>query len=115
MRGNTPSRNHSAARVEKRYKTFFLASACTSNGVMRVHILDVSRAGARLHGTFAVGIGDVLRIAFAGDQVAARVRWIKGDMFGTQFCSPLSQSAQTRIMSLLGISVHKPSGPYRVF
>lgn len=113
MHGNAPGRN-SSARAEKRYKTFFVASVCTANGTMRVHILDVSRAGARLHGTFAVGIGDVLQIAFDGDHVAARVQWINGGMFGTQFCSPLSPSALTRIMSLLGISVHQPPGRHRI-
>lgn len=75
-----------------------------------MHILDVSQAGARLHGNFSVDVGDILQIAFDGDEVAARVQWIKGDMFGTQFCFSLPASAEARVMNLLGIKVHKPTG-----
>ena len=102
MRGIVPAGNDCTARAEGRYKTFFPAFARTSSGTMRVHILDVSRAGARLHGTYAVEIKDILQIAFDGDQVAARVQWIRGEMFGTQFCCPLPKAAETRVMGLPG-------------
>ncbi|MFN7027920.1 MAG: PilZ domain-containing protein [Sphingopyxis sp.] len=98
-----PGRDHAAARIERRYKTFAPAMVRTSSGPMRVHILDVSRAGVRLHGAIAPGIGDIIHVAFDDDHVAARVRWTKGGMFGAEFCPPLYPSAVTRILSLLGI------------
>ncbi|MBA4306776.1 MAG: hypothetical protein C0429_08575 [Sphingopyxis sp.] len=90
----------SAARVERRHKTFFVAMVRISSGEMRVHILDMSRAGARLHGAFAVVVGDIVHLALGNDHVAARVRWTKGRMFGVEFCRSLDQALVTRILNL---------------
>jgi hypothetical protein len=77
-------------RVAKRVKVFQPAMLVADGRARRVHLLDVSAAGALVHAQEPVAKGAQVRVECAGVVRDAAVRWSEGKRFGLLFERQLS-------------------------
>jgi hypothetical protein len=87
-----------AARRDRRFKTFLPAAASTAGGgEHRVHVLDLSRSGARLHADTSFDPSDTLLLDLHGVKHSARVVWSRGKQIGVVFTMALTPDELRRI------------------
>lgn len=80
---------HHAQRAHPRHKLFQPAEVRTAGGAARVHLLDISPGGARLHAADGLAPGTRVVLHFAGERQSATVAWANGAKCGVRFCFPL--------------------------
>jgi hypothetical protein len=74
------------ARRDLRQKVFFPAAITSAElGTRRIHVLDLSSGGARLHVDFPLGIGESLIIEVLGEKHCAKVAWLNRKQVGVVF------------------------------
>jgi hypothetical protein len=80
-----------AARQERRLKVFFPATMIArEGGSRRVHVLDLSRGGARLHVGDAMAPDEVVVLDLFGSSHSAKVAWASAKQVGVRFIFGLS-------------------------
>lgn len=85
------SQNTPTAPRPPRAKVFQVATLMVGGADIRVHMLDVSTVGARIHGAGAFEVGAQVMLAWAGEGHLARIAWSRGGMAGVRFLFPLSK------------------------
>ena len=81
---------HDSARAYPRLKVFRPAEVRTSDGAVRVHLLDVSCGGAWIHAAVPLPVGTTLVLTCLGRRRTAEVAWVKESRCGIRFNSPLT-------------------------
>jgi len=77
---SSSERTRPSDRRERRMKTFFPATApCIEQGGRRVHILDLSRIGAKLYAEFALQLNECLVLDICGTKDNGHVVWATGN------------------------------------
>jgi hypothetical protein len=76
-------------RRTPRFKVFQPASLEHGDDRGRVHVLDISSEGARLHGDQPPPVGSYVALVCAGFTVRGRVVWSRERRFGVEFHFPL--------------------------
>ena len=89
-------------RAEPRLKVFRLGQARADGLPFRVHVLDVSKLGARLHASQAPGPGIRITLDCASVSASGTVRWVDARRFGIRFDKPLVQSELATIVATAG-------------
>jgi hypothetical protein len=90
MGGGLTSLGHlQRAREHSRHKTFQLAELRTRNGNIRVHILDISSGGVRLHAAAELEAGGKVLLVWNGQSRSAQVAWHRNHKYGLRFTIPL--------------------------
>jgi hypothetical protein len=83
--------NTRLARATPRLKVFELAEMRVGLITERVHVLDLSSAGALIHAATPPPVGATVQIECAGTTRLARVVRCDGARFGVQFMLPLTK------------------------
>lgn len=87
-------------RAYPRQKIFELAEAHTPLGATRVHVLDLSRGGAKLHfASRSPDIGATVVLNWAGRRRSGRVCWAGDRKCGICFSVPLSEDEVSELVS----------------
>jgi len=86
--GRAPSDQRDQAA--RRFKTFWPTEMRRVNEQHRVHVLNISRTGAKIHAREAMDINQTLEIVIGGERRGATVRWKLGQTFGIVFDEPIS-------------------------
>jgi hypothetical protein len=81
--------NAADSRSEPRMKVFRIGCAKAGGVQFKVHLLDVSPRGARLHGGQLPGPGARMTLACSTITTTAEVRWVDASRFGVRFDVPL--------------------------
>ncbi|MBA2920521.1 hypothetical protein GON01_02305 [Sphingomonas sp. MAH-20] len=89
-------------RAEPRLKVFRLGRARADGVPFKVHILDVSKLGARLHASQAPDLGIRITLDCASVSASGTVRWVDARRFGIRFDKPLVQSELATIVAADG-------------
>lgn len=84
-----PQRPELDGRGEPRLKVFKLGQAQADGDPFRVHLLDVSERGARLHANQAPDRGIRITLTCASVSASGTVRWVDASRFGIRFDKPL--------------------------
>lgn len=77
-------------RAFPRDKIFQPATLVAGVQSARVHMLDVSRGGAKIHIARAPDVGAPVLLAWAGQRRTAQVAWSAGNRCGLRFNVPLN-------------------------
>ena len=80
----------SDARPQPRRKIFQLGELTVGARTLRVHLLDVSEGGARLHCPAEVKAGDPAILRWQGQQWRGIIMWTSDDKCGVRFIAPLT-------------------------
>jgi len=72
-------------RVERRFKVFLPIIGENAGREYRLHLLDLSENGARLHGDAHAEIGDHISLWWNGRKYHGSVIWQRDRMFGLAF------------------------------
>ena len=88
-----------ARRAAKRVKIFQPAMLTADGRARRVHLLDVSAAGALVHAQEPVAKGALVRVECLGVVRDGDVRWSTGKRFGLLFDRTLSAEQVTMLAS----------------
>ena len=83
-------------RAVKRVKTFVVGELQRDDQAMRVHVLDVSTAGALVHARSAPSIGEGVHLTLGRHGDPGRIVWVDNDRFGIRFSPPLSAARLDR-------------------
>ncbi len=83
-------------QIARRFKTFWPTSMRTATDVNRVHVLNVSRTGAKIYGQQPIDANQTLEVEIGDQWYGASVRWRRGETFGSRYpimfykpvCSP---------------------------
>lgn len=81
-----------ARSIAPRRKTFTLAAVREGLIDHRVHILDISRSGARVHCTAALPLAGEIWLRCGDLAVPARVVWSEEGRHGLHFAHPISDA-----------------------
>ena len=95
MTAQTPT---DRARVHPRLKVFRPAEVHAHGRSLRVHLLDVSRGGARLHTTEALSPGATVVLICMHTRRVAQVAWTQGCRCGIRFGIPLAAEELAAIL-----------------
>ncbi|MBR0551752.1 PilZ domain-containing protein [Stakelama marina] len=95
---NREGKTLTVTRAAKRHKVFVPSKMLLHSGEERVHILDISQAGARTFGSFTAKVGDLVELTVGDEQVTARVRWVKDRTFGLEFDPEMDQAAIDQLL-----------------
>jgi hypothetical protein len=90
-----PQRN---GRAEQRLKVFRLGLADAGGAPFKVHLLDVSASGARLHTGTAPDRGIHVTLTCSSVSASGTVRWVDASRFGVRFDKPLVPSELATIL-----------------
>lgn len=82
-----------------RHKVFLPAEMQGLNGLSRVHLLNLSRTGALIHGERAPAPGAIVQLRCAAATWSVRVVWAQPQRFGVVHVTPL---APDTIRALVG-------------
>lgn len=85
--GGAPSDQREQAA--RRFKTFWPTEMRTVNEQHRVHVLNISRTGAKIHAREAMDTNQKMEIMIGGECRGATVRWKLGQTFGIVFDEPI--------------------------
>jgi hypothetical protein len=96
MASQRPDRD---GRAEPRLKVFKLGQAQTDGVAFKVHLLDVSEHGARLHASAAPARGIRITLTCASVRTSGMVRWVNARRFGIRFDKPLVESELATIVA----------------
>lgn len=80
------------ARTAKRLKVFEPAVLHHAGTTARIHLLDFSYTGARLHGAAPLQPGAIVHITCRTLLITARIAWVRGPKYGVTFLTPLRSS-----------------------
>ena len=94
-------------RAAAREKIFEPASLSLGTESMRVHMLDVSIGGAKLHCPAPLAIGASVVLAWAEEERVAHVAWIAGARCGLRFRIPLAAD-QIETLTRPALPRHRP-------
>lgn len=86
-------------RREPRHLCYLDASVKSETGSLSTHIVDISRAGARIATKNLVANGDRVKISLEGVARDAQVVWTKPSFGGVLFDEPLSRREMTAVLS----------------
>lgn len=102
-------------RAAVREKIFEPASLATGAKSVRVHLLDISTGGAKIHCPTPLSIGAAVVLAWAGEERVAYVAWSVGPRCGVRFRIPLTADRiETLIRPLVTATVqHAPPATAR--
>jgi len=87
-------------RAEPRLKVFKLGRAETAGLDFKVHLLDISRLGARLHASQAPDRGHRIRLTCSSVSTSGTVRWVDARRFGIRFDKPLVPAELATIVAV---------------
>ncbi|WP_242141139.1 PilZ domain-containing protein [Sphingomonas sp. TREG-RG-20F-R18-01] len=85
-------------RAARRYKIFkpgFFARKGTSSSI---HLLNISKSGAKAHAEQPPREGDRVMIECDFSLGEARVLWVSANRFGLQFVIPLSENSLAQVV-----------------
>lgn len=88
----SPSRER-RGQVARRFKTFWPTSLRTANEIRRVHVLNISRTGAKIHAQEPMDVNQALELAIGEEWHGALVRWRCGQTFGIAFETAISEAS----------------------
>jgi hypothetical protein len=71
--------------ADRRFKTFWPISLRTAAGTRRVHVLNISVSGAKLHAQQRLNPGETVEILLAGRWWGGIVKWSGGSNCGILF------------------------------
>ena len=77
-------------RAHPRQKIFQPAELRTADASTRVHMLDVSAGGARLHSALPLNVGADVVLLWCDQQRKAQVAWSRDQRCGIRFDVPLN-------------------------
>lgn len=80
------------ARTAKRLKVFEPGLLHCADATARIHLLDLSCTGARLHGAMPHPPGAIVRIECRNLLITAQIAWVRGSKYGVTFLTPLRSS-----------------------
>jgi hypothetical protein len=83
-------------------KVFKLGRAQADGASFKVHLLDVSQRGARLHASEAPDRGIHLELTCASVSTSGTVRWVDARRFGIRFDAALAPSELASILATSG-------------
>jgi hypothetical protein len=86
-------------RAEPRLKVFKLGVADAGGAPFKVHLLDVSASGARLHTGMAPDRGIQVTLTCSSISATGTVRWVDASRFGVRFDKPLVPSELATILA----------------
>lgn len=72
-------------KVARRFKAFSPTTLRTLDDETRVHILNISRTGAKLHGQSPVQPDQTIEVMIDDRWFGGTVRWRRGEIFGVAF------------------------------
>lgn len=81
------------ARPQARRKIFQLGELCLGDRSLRVHLLDVSEGGARLHCPTVLSVGTAVTLCWQQEHWRAVVVWAGSNKCGVRFIAPLALSS----------------------
>jgi hypothetical protein len=79
-----------SARAHPRFKLFQPTTMVNGSDQLRVHLLDLSANGARVHHAVPPARGAIVKLDCAGRMRSARVAWVAQSRFGVTFTMPLT-------------------------
>ena len=85
-------------RAEARQKVFRQGDALLGNSQIRVHLLDVSAYGTRLHSQLPLASGQQVTIDCRTVRIQGVVRWTNAQLAGVRFDAPLAGSELSTIV-----------------
>jgi hypothetical protein len=77
------------SRSQPRLKVFRLACAQAGGVQFKIHLLDISERGARIHAGEVPGRAVRITLACASVITKGEVRWVDASRFGLKFDEPL--------------------------
>jgi hypothetical protein len=86
-------------RTEPRLKVFKLGRAQAGGVQFKVHLIDVSARGARLHADEAPDRGIRIELTCSSVCASGMVRWVDARRFGIRFDMPLMPSELETILA----------------
>ena len=95
-------------RAEGRACLLLPASAEALSGHLRVNLLDVSRAGARLQGSRLPAVGKDVILRCAGIDTFGSVAWVSDDECGMHFDEPITLEELVRLRALSAAASRSP-------
>ena len=90
MPGRPAPRPPTEPRGAPRHKVFLPAQMDTPDGSSRVHLLNLSPAGALVHGEVLPRRGATVELSCGAQRWAARVVWAQNRRFGIVHAAPLA-------------------------
>lgn len=86
-------------RTPQRYKVFQPGTMAVGGVSHRIHFLDISEVGARLHSSEATPqVGELVSISCVMPLGQARVKWVKNAYFGVQFVATMAPTTVQAIV-----------------
>lgn len=89
----------SEPRPQARRKIFQLGELMVGGRILRVHLLDVSEGGARLHCPADVKPGDPAILRWQDQQWRGIIMWTHEDRCGVRFIAPLTGEAIAALLA----------------
>ena len=86
------------ARAHPRKKVFEVACLHANDEATKAHILDVSRAGARVHAGAPMPTGADVVLEWSDTRLRATVAWSSGGRCGVQFTTLLTERELMRLV-----------------
>lgn len=86
-------------RSEPRLKVFRIGRAQAGGTEFKVHLLDISAQGARLHAGQALGPGIRMTLTCSAVRTTGEVRWVDASRAGIRFDVPLIASELDTIVA----------------
>lgn len=89
----------SDSRPQPRRKIFQLGELTVGGRTLRVHLLDVSEGGARLHCPAEVNVGDPVILRWQDNQWRGIIMWTSQGKCGVRFIAPLTAAALSALLA----------------
>jgi len=76
---------------QNRHPTSFKVALIHGDKKLNCTIVNISEAGARLHGVQGVNVGDDIAISSSFGTATGQVKWVKENLCGIEFQSKISR------------------------
>ena len=110
-RAAMPTPGRDARRSVQRFKIFQPGRLEHDKQEIKLHLLDISKAGARAYSEVPPCVGTVALITAGESFGLGRVIWVNGKMFGMKFGHAISRTALDRV---IGAPLPGLGGPLKV-
>lgn len=88
-------------RLRPRHKIFQVGEMRVGDRVTKVHLLDISEDGARLHCPVVTGVGTAIVLNWRDQRWRAVIVWQMGEKCGVRFIFPLSPTTVALLIAPL--------------
>jgi hypothetical protein len=88
-------------RPQPRRKIFQVGELHADGRSLRVHLLDVSEGGAKLHCTSELSVGSAVTLHWQGQRWRGVIAWTADGKCGVRFLVPLAPAAIDALMAPL--------------